>query len=141
MQKDDLKGAESLYRAALIINPDNINAAIGLAKVQRQQGHYLDAQNSYANALSRWPDFPEAHANLAVLYDLYLNNAELAQQHMEAYLFLNGYRDKQVLQWFEELKQRTGITGSIIDTPPVMTAITVAPAAVVENVTTAAGDA
>ncbi len=116
--------AESHYKKAIEINDQNINAYAALAKAQRLMGEFHVAQNTLALALDLWPDFPEAHLNLGILYDVYLNQAEKAQMHMEAYLYLTDYKNKQALAWFEEVKSRTGIQTSFVldkaaDTKPV----------------------
>lgn len=97
------------YVTAIEINRLNVNAYLRLAKTQRLQGQFLHAQNTYAKALSIWPDFPEAHLNLAILYDVYLNHPLRAQQHMEAYQYLTGADNKSVSEWLSEIQQRTGI--------------------------------
>lgn len=97
------------YVKAIETNRQNVNAYLRLAKTQRLQGHFLHAQNTYAKALSIWPDFPEAHLNLAILYDIYLNHPLRAQQHMEAYQYLTGAGNKAVAEWLTEIQQRTGI--------------------------------
>lgn len=97
------------YLTALEINEHNVNAYLRLAKSQRLLGNFLHAQNTYAKALSLWPDFPEAHLNLAVLYDIYLNHPLRAQKHMEAYQFLTASKSAQVAEWLAEIQQRTGI--------------------------------
>lgn len=97
------------YVSAIEINRLNVNAYLRLAKTQRLQGHFLHAQNTYAKVLSIWPDFPEAHLNLAILYDVYLNHPLRAQQHMEAYQYLTGANNKTVTEWLTEIQQRTGI--------------------------------
>lgn len=100
--------AESRYKRALLINPLNVNAYIGLAYVQRVQGKYKLAQNTYFDALQLWKDFPEAHLNLAILYDIYLNKPVLAQKHLETYQLLTEYKNDTVAQWHAELQKRTG---------------------------------
>ena len=107
--------AQQDYQQALAINPDNVNAYIALARVQRVMGNFNLAQNTLENALALWPDFPEAHLNLGILYDLYLNKSQQAQQHMEAYLFLTQYKNPEVIAWLEEVKSRTGINKSFIE--------------------------
>lgn len=97
------------FRQAIAINPLNVNAYLPLAKRQREAGDFVRAQNTYAKALAVWRDFPEAHLNLAILYDIYLNDPLQAQQHMEAYQFLTPERDEQVAQWLKEIQARTGI--------------------------------
>lgn len=106
------------YRKAISVNKNNVNAYIALGLVQRKQGYFSDAQSTYLAALDVWKDFPEAHLNLAILYDLYANMPEEAQKHYEAYDFLTGARDEKVHKWMVEVKRRTGIERSFIDYPP-----------------------
>lgn len=113
-ENGDLKQAHEHLMKALEINSNNVNAYTALAKVQRKQGRFNVAQNTLVTGLELWSDFPEAHYNLAVLYDIYLNKPELAQKHLEAFLFLtNG--DAQSLEWFLQLVDRTGKTTSAVD--------------------------
>ncbi|MDH3980791.1 MAG: tetratricopeptide repeat protein [Gammaproteobacteria bacterium] len=116
----DGKHAEAAghYKKAIGLNKKNVNAYIALALVQRKQGQFNSAQNTYLAALDVWKDFPEAHLNLAILYDLYANRPEAAQKHYEAYYFLTGEKDKSVRKWLVEVKHRTGIEESFIDIPP-----------------------
>jgi len=106
------------YKQAISVNRKNVNAYIALGLLQRKQGYFSDAFNTYHDALMVWKDFPEAHLNLAILYDLYLNNPEEAQKHYEAYCFLTGDKDEKVQKWLVEVRQRTGIDKSFIDIPP-----------------------
>jgi hypothetical protein len=106
------------YKEAVKVNKNNVNAYIALGLVQRKQGYFSDAHSTYLAALDVWRDFPEAHLNLAILYDLYANKPEEAQKHYEAYSFLSGGKDEKVHKWLAEVKQRTGIEGSFIDNPP-----------------------
>lgn len=108
--------AEKSYVKAIEINPLNVNAHTSLAYMQRLQGKFRQAQNSYVDALRIWKDFPEAHLNLAILYDVYLNDSVNAQKHMEAYQFLTNSKNDKVALWAAEIQQRTGIQKSFIDT-------------------------
>ena len=102
------------YAKAIELNSKNVNAYMRLAKAQRMQGNFLHAQNTYAKSLALWPDFPEAHLNLAVLYDIYLNHPLRAQKHMEAYQFLTQGENKDVAKWLAEIQQRTGVPISLV---------------------------
>jgi len=108
------------YRKAISLNRNNVNAYIALGLAQRKHGRFSDAQDSYLAALVVWKDFPEAHLNLAILYDLYGNQAEAAQKHYEAYTFLTGGKDEKAFKWLAEVRQRTGIAQSFIDNPPIV---------------------
>lgn len=101
------------YEKALTVNRKNMNAWLKLAQAQRVQGKYIQAQNTYSQALAIWKDCPEAHLNLAVLYDLYLNLPLRAQKHMEAYMFLSGGGNEKVAEWLEEIQTRTGVAQSL----------------------------
>lgn len=111
-ERGDLAEAVEHYVAAIEINAINFNAWLRLAKAQRMRGHFSHAQNSYAKALALWPDGPELHLNLGVLYDLYLNQPLQAQAHMEAYQLLNG-GNSRVAAWLEEIRQRTGVAKTL----------------------------
>ncbi|MEN8130880.1 MAG: tetratricopeptide repeat protein [Pseudomonadota bacterium] len=106
------------YKKAVSVNRNNVNAYIALGLVQRKQGYFPDVQKTYRQALDVWRDFPEAHLNLAIFYDLYMDKAEEAQKHYEAYYFLTGQKDEKVRKWLVEVKRRTGIETSFIDIPP-----------------------
>lgn len=114
--------AVNCYEKAISVNESNVNAYVALGLMQRKQGRFIDAQNTYIRALNVWKDFPEAHLDLAILYDLYLNKPEEAQKHYEAYYFLNNKQDEKVRKWLVEVQRRTGIERSFIDTPPAMVA-------------------
>lgn len=113
LQRGNRTLAGTHFEQALKINRDNINAWLRLAYVQRLQGEYIAAQNTYVGALQVWRDCPEAHLNLAVLYDLYLNLPIRAQKHMEAYLYLNNEQDQRAVGWLNELQARTGVALSL----------------------------
>lgn len=102
------------YQKALQVNDKNINAYLRLAKALRMKGEFLKAQNTYAKTLVLWRDCPEAHLNLAVLYDVFLNHPLRAQKHMEAYQYLTDGEDKDIANWLVEIQQRTGVPAGLI---------------------------
>lgn len=105
----ELDQAYVFYEEALRINPKNVNAYLRIALIERERGNYLKAQNWLAKSLAIWPDFPEAHLNLGVLYDLYINHPINGQKHLEAYHYLTNFKNKEVDQWITELQGRTGM--------------------------------
>lgn len=113
LEQKDQDLAKQHFSKAIATNPLNVNAYLPLALIEREQGHFIEAQNIYTQALKVWKDFPEAHLNLAILYDIYLNDALQAQQHMEAYVFLTEEDDAQVNRWLEEIQARTGIAPNL----------------------------
>lgn len=113
-KQEQLDEARELLGKAITVNPQNVNAYIRLAKLQRLKGDFIGAQNTYAKALAVWPDFPEAHLNVGILYDIYLNHPILAQKHMEAYLYLTGGTDQQATTWANEVRARTGMKATYV---------------------------
>ncbi|WP_051146652.1 tetratricopeptide repeat protein [Marinobacter daepoensis] len=120
--------AREYYQKALAVNPSNVNAYLEQAVFERRQGEFARARAAYLAALEQWKDFPEAHLNLAILYDLYMNQPEQAQPHYEAYHFLRGEDDVRVADWLIEIRRRTGIETSFIDNPPSVPELPDAPA-------------
>jgi tetratricopeptide (TPR) repeat protein len=116
-RKDYAKAIE-YYAQAIKLNRNNMNAYMRLALAQRLKGDFLRAQNTYAEALMIWPDSPEAHLNLAVLYDVYLNHPLRAQKHMEAHQFLTAGQSKEVAGWLSEIQKRTLVPVSLDVNPP-----------------------
>lgn len=97
--------AQEHYQQGLLINPSNVNGYTALATVQRLKGEYRKSQNTLAKALALWPDFPEAHYNLSILFDIYLNQTDKAKQHLNAFILLEG-SDEESQQWLQQLSER-----------------------------------
>lgn len=120
--KTNREQALEFYNKAKEVNAKNVNVYIKIAKLLREDGKFILAQNVYADALSIWPDFPEAHLNIGILYDVYLNHPLRAQKHMEAYMFLVEEPEPQAVTWLNEVKSRTGIKESpyqkVVDEAP-----------------------
>jgi tetratricopeptide (TPR) repeat protein len=114
VEEKEFKQAVAHYKKAIEITQENVNAYTGLATAQRLMGEYNVAQNTLEAALNLWPDFPEAHLNLGILYDVYLNMPKQGQMHIEAYLYLTDYKNEQAKAWLNEVKSRTGIISSFI---------------------------
>ncbi len=110
--KNDRDKALEFYQKAKEVNAKNVNVYIKLAKLQREDGKFIVAQNTLTDALVMWRDFPEAHLNIGILYDVYLNHPLRAQKHMEAYVFLVEEPEPQAVTWLNEVKSRTGIKDS-----------------------------
>ena len=105
LAEKDYPQAQKHYQQGLMINPNNINGYTALATVQRLQGQYHHAQNTLAKALALWPDFPEAHYNISILFDVYLNQTDKAKQHLDAYILLSG-GDEESQQWRQQLSKQ-----------------------------------
>jgi Tfp pilus assembly protein PilF len=91
-----LKAAEKVN----VINPYSYNLQGVLA---REQGKFSEAETYYLKALKVWPDYPEAHLNIAVLFELYRGKFVKAKAHYQAYLLLKP-DDQKTKQWLAGLE-------------------------------------
>jgi Flp pilus assembly protein TadD len=102
---DQLDKAEASLKRAVELQPQHPIAWNELGLVQRKLGKLSDARASYEKSLAAAPGFHFARLNLAVLCDLYLEDATCA---------LDNYRlyqqavpdDKQVAGWIASAKTR-----------------------------------
>ncbi|MGH1538275.1 MAG: tetratricopeptide repeat protein [Gammaproteobacteria bacterium] len=103
---DDMPKAKAAFQKALIINAKNPYALNQLAILQREEGKFELAEKLYKQALSAYPDYQNAHLNLAILCDAYLRKIACAQEHYQEYLNLTGGQDKQVSAWMSQLEKQ-----------------------------------
>ncbi|MGD8785472.1 MAG: tetratricopeptide repeat protein [Thioalkalispiraceae bacterium] len=96
--------AEEHVQTALAKNP-NMPQALNLAGyLASRKGEINKAKGLYEKAISEKPDYALAHYNLALLYDIYLQNLVKAVEHYQRYLSLIDYEDQKTKTWVEELK-------------------------------------
>jgi tetratricopeptide (TPR) repeat protein len=102
-----LPEAEAAFKAALQITPANPIASDELGIVERKLGKFADAEAAYLRAIGAEPNYAQAHLNLGVLYDLYLQQPQKALEQFERYIEIAG-ENKQVAGWVIELRKRVG---------------------------------
>lgn len=102
----DAEKARTAFEQALKINPNNPYALNELAILKREDGQFEQAEKLYMKALSAYPDYKNAHLNLAILCDVYLRKIDCALGHYQEYLNLSGGQDKQVIAWMSQLKKQ-----------------------------------
>ena len=102
----DKTKARTAFEKALKINPKNPYALNQLAILNREDGKFDEAERLYMQALSTYPDYKNAHLNLAILCDVYLRKIDCALGHYQEYLDLSGGQDKQVIAWMSQLKKQ-----------------------------------
>ncbi len=81
---------------------------LGLAL--RLAGHFSEARAAYDRATQLAPDYAPAHRNLAVLLDVYLDDAGAALPEYERYQQLAG-ESKQLSGWLAEVRRRANPKG------------------------------
>lgn len=103
--------AEQYFKQALQVNPDNLNAYDQYGIWLRAQGRFADAEKAYQQALTRWPDHPESHLNLGILYDLYMGRLLQALEQYQRYLALTRDDKSPVRGWVVDLQRRLKSAG------------------------------
>jgi len=102
----NMEKAKTAFQKALSINPNNPYALNELAILNREDGKFDQAEKLYIQALSTYPDYENAHLNLAILCDVYLRKIDCALDHYQKYLNISGNQDKQVIAWMSQLKKQ-----------------------------------
>jgi len=97
---------EALNRA-IALNPRRAVYYNELGIINRQEGKFDDARRAYRKALDTDPDYALAHLNIAILYDLYLQEPKQALPHYQRYQQLRPAEDRTVANWIIELQRRT----------------------------------
>lgn len=98
--------AEAEFKEALHLDAKDYVAANYLGMLYRTQGRFRDAEAAYNQALAANPDYAYAHLNLAILYDIYLDDLPKALDHYQAYQRISGDSDKRLLGWLADLRRR-----------------------------------
>ncbi|WP_444943090.1 tetratricopeptide repeat protein [Microbulbifer sp. ZKSA006] len=98
--------AEQSFRQAIAANDNNVFAWNQLAALMRDRGRFDEAQQYYSAAIDRWPHYADAHRNLGILYDLYLQQPGRALQHYLAAQAAGNEQDKLLSAWILELERR-----------------------------------
>ena len=101
-----LQDAEKALHKAL--NTDAPSAAVlaRMAYVYKKQGRIDQAIMMYEKSLQIDPNYANAHYNVSILYDLYMQEAEKALAHLTKYLELVG-SDKEAEIWVQLLERKT----------------------------------
>lgn len=99
------KEALALVNLALTRNPNFAQALNLLAYLEQVSGEIQSAEKHYKEAIKNKDDYAIAHYNIALLYDVYLQDIESAISHYERYLKLTNNKDKSTADWLEQLKR------------------------------------
>lgn len=107
-KRQDTEQARKHYQKALEINPANDAALVQLALLDQTQGKFRDAETGLLKAESVNTDNAAVHYNLGVLYELYLQNPELALKHYRRYVDLSKSEDKALVErWILLLERKS----------------------------------
>ena len=106
----EAKQAEAAIQKALERNPDNPFALNQAGIIMREVGNFPASEQMYKRALAEYPNYSNAHLNLAILCDLYLQKIVCAKSHYQAYQELSKESDKSVVAWMNDLDRRSSNT-------------------------------
>lgn len=87
----DLESAAALFHETQTIEPNNVDARLGLAELAIAEGRSLDAIQSLEGALRYRPDDRKALLSLALVHEA-AGNVAAAERYLETALLLHGDR-------------------------------------------------
>lgn len=104
--QQDLDAATRSVAQALTLSPNSPEAHNVQGVLWRDAGDFTKARDSYAKAIGSNERFPDAHLNLGILCDLYLQDLACAKKHYQQYQTLAASEDRTVKGWLIELERR-----------------------------------
>ncbi len=103
-KKNNYALALELVNKALQRNSEQAQAYQLRAQIFVTKGRINDAKKDYIKAIELKPGYINAHYNLALLYDIYLQEITLAIKHYETYLSLSKKPDEATQEWVNHLR-------------------------------------
>ena len=100
--------AHQLVLQALNKNPKSPQALNMMAYLEQIKGNIRSAEKYYKQAIKNNAYYTLAYYNLALLYDVYLQDIESAIPYYERYMQLDNYKDKSTADWLEQIKSSKG---------------------------------
>lgn len=104
LKKNEYKKSLKQVNKALELNPDQAQALNIRAQLYILDGKIHEAKDDYLKAVASKPDYINAQYNLALLYDIYLQEIKLAVKHYKLYLSLLEKPDETTEEWVTHLK-------------------------------------
>lgn len=104
-REEDFQGTENLVTQAIGLNPSQAQAYHLRAQLHLKNGDIKKARGDYIEAITIKPDYTNAHYNLALLYDIYLQDIEQAIEQYSIYLSLLGKEDEATKDWIDHLRR------------------------------------
>ncbi len=103
-KKNELAKSLKQVNKALKLNPDQAPALNIRAQLYIKEGKIHEAKEDYLKAIKINPQYTNAQYNLALLYDVYLQEIALAIKHYKVYLSLLKKPDTKTEEWITHLK-------------------------------------
>lgn len=103
---EQLELAEAAFQQAIARDSGDAVAHNHLGILQRHKGEFARARESYERAISIDSNYALAHLNLGILFDIYLQELELALRHYQRYQTLQSEENTQVAGWIVDIERR-----------------------------------
>jgi tetratricopeptide (TPR) repeat protein len=108
LKKGDMEAAQKALEQSISLDPGDALALNHLGVALREQGKFQESQAAYLRAIKLDESYADAHLNLGILYDLYLQQLPRALQQYQRYQELTGGKDQAVAKWIVDLQRRAG---------------------------------
>jgi len=105
LKQDRPDKALELIKTSLTKNNKLPQALNLLAYLEQADGEIQSAEKHYLEAIKYDKNYALAHYNIALLYDIYLQDIDKAIPHYERYMKLINNTDKNTADWVEQLKR------------------------------------
>ncbi|MBC8209721.1 MAG: tetratricopeptide repeat protein [Gammaproteobacteria bacterium] len=110
LHEKDLALATEAFLKAIQQDKNDAIAYNHLAIIQRQQGDFKQALFNYYKAINADPAYANAHLNLGILLDLYLQELPKALEEYLKYQQLTNNSNEDVEKWIIDLRRRIDST-------------------------------
>jgi len=104
IKRNKLDKAEHLLQQSLQRNPEMPQAYNLLGYIEKSRNNIIKARDHYIKAVELKHNYAIAHYNLALLYDIYIQDIGKAVAHYQKYMALTKYKDKRTADWLDQLK-------------------------------------
>ncbi|MDH5572097.1 MAG: hypothetical protein OEY89_10050 [Gammaproteobacteria bacterium] len=103
-KNNEIEQSTNYVNKALELNPAMANALNLKAQLEIRNGHIKEAENLYLVAIQNNSSYANAHYNIALLYDIYLQDIEKAVKHYKRYTELTENKDTATIEWVQQLE-------------------------------------
>jgi tetratricopeptide (TPR) repeat protein len=103
-KKNEFEKSLKQLNKAIELNPKQAHALNLRAQIYVMNGKIHKAKDDYVLAVTIKPKYANAQYNLALLYDVYLQEIELAIKHYKTYMTLLKKPDETTKDWIKHLE-------------------------------------
>ena len=105
-KKNDFEKSEQAFQNAIKVSEKDSVSFNHIGILKRMKGEFSSAKTNYQKAISIDNNYADAHLNLGILYDIYLQNLNAALQQYEKYQSLTNSENKTVSGWIADIQRQ-----------------------------------